>query len=448
MSKKKGNIVVLGAGESGVGAAILAKKLGMNVFVSDMGAIDERYRDELEKREIPFEEGQHTEAKILKAKTVIKSPGIPEKAPLIQKLRAKETEIISEIEFAFRHTDSTIVAITGSNGKTTVTSLTYHVLKNGGLDVGLGGNIGKSFAWMVAEDPHEFYVLEISSFQLDDSYKFAPYISILTNITPDHLDRYDHKMENYVASKFRILQAQKKTDHFIYCGDDMETIKGLGRFKIKPNAHPFSLEHPVDDGAYYDSENERIIITIDEESMNIDELALQGKHNTYNSMAAGMASRLLNIRKETIRESMADFDALEHRLEPVMEIHGIEFINDSKATNVNSTYYALESMKKRLVWIVGGVDKGNDYTSLIPMVGQKVKAIVCLGKDVQKIHDEFENVVEILTDAQSMHDAVAAAYKLADKGEAVLLSPACASFDLFENYEDRGNQFKEEVRAL
>lgn len=448
MSKNKGNIVVLGAGESGVGAAILAKKLGMNVFVSDMGAIDERYRDELEKREIPFEEGQHTEAKVLKAKTVIKSPGIPEKAPLIQKLRAKETEIISEIEFAFRHTDSTIVAITGSNGKTTVTSLTYHVLKNGGLDVGLGGNIGKSFAWMVAEDPHEFYVLEISSFQLDDSYKFAPYISILTNITPDHLDRYDYKMENYVASKFRILQAQKKTDHFIYCGDDMETIKGLGRFKIKPNAHPFSLEHPVDDGAYYDSENERIIITIDEESMNIDELALQGKHNTYNSMAAGMASRLLNIRKETIRESMADFDALEHRLEPVMEIHGIEFINDSKATNVNSTYYALESMKKRMVWIVGGVDKGNDYTSLIPMVGQKVKAIVCLGKDVQKIHDEFENVVEIMTDAQSMHDAVVAAYKLADKGEAVLLSPACASFDLFENYEDRGNQFKEEVRAL
>lgn len=448
MSKKKGNIVVLGAGESGVGAAILAQKEGMNVFVSDMGNIADRYKTELEKRNIPFEEGHHTEAKILKAKTIVKSPGIPEKAPLIKKLRAKETEIISEIEFASRYTDSTIVAITGSNGKTTVTSLTYHVLKNGGLDVGLGGNIGKSFAWMVAEDPHEFYVLEISSFQLDDCYKFAPYISIITNITPDHLDRYDYKMENYVASKFRILQAQKKTDHFIYCGDDMETIKGLGRFKIKPNAHPFSLENQVDDGAYYDSTNEHIIITIDEESMNIDELALQGKHNTYNSMAAGMASRLLNIRKETIRESMADFDAIEHRLEPVMEIHGIEFINDSKATNVNSTYYALESMKKRLVWIVGGVDKGNDYTSLIPMVGQKVKAIVCLGKDVQKIHDEFENVVEVMTDAQSMHDAVVAAYKLADKGEAVLLSPACASFDLFENYEDRGNQFKEEVRGL
>lgn len=448
MSKKKGNIVVLGAGESGVGAAILAQNEGMNVFVSDMGNIADRYKTELEKRNIPFEEGHHTEAKILKAKTIVKSPGIPEKAPLIKKLRAKETEIISEIEFASRYTDSTIVAITGSNGKTTVTSLTYHVLKNGGLDVGLGGNIGKSFAWMVAEDPHEFYVLEISSFQLDDCYKFAPYISIITNITPDHLDRYDYKMENYVASKFRILQAQKKTDHFIYCGDDMETIKGLGRFKIKPNAHPFSLENQVDDGAYYDSTNEHIIITIDEESMNIDELALQGKHNTYNSMAAGMASRLLNIRKETIRESMADFDAIEHRLEPVMEIHGIEFINDSKATNVNSTYYALESMKKRLVWIVGGVDKGNDYTSLIPMVGQKVKAIVCLGKDVQKIHDEFENVVEVMTDAQSMHDAVVAAYKLADKGEAVLLSPACASFDLFENYEDRGNQFKEEVRGL
>ncbi|KAB2813659.1 UDP-N-acetylmuramoyl-L-alanine--D-glutamate ligase [Phaeocystidibacter luteus] len=448
MSSKKGNITILGAGESGVGAAILAKKLGYRVFVSDKGAIAEHYAEELKKRGIEFESGQHDEARILKSKLVVKSPGIPETAPLIKKLREREKEIISEIEFGFLHQSGTIVAITGSNGKTTVTSLTHHILKNAGLDVGLGGNIGKSFARMVAEDPHEYYVLEVSSFQLDDCYKFAPHISIITNITPDHLDRYDNKMENYVASKFRIIQAQKRDNHFIYCGDDMETIKGLGRFKIKPHAHAFSLEHKVDDGAYYDTEKEQIVLTIDLESMNIDELALQGKHNTYNSMAAGMASRLLQIRKETIRESLSDFDALEHRLEPVMEIHGIEFINDSKATNVNSTYYALESMKKQVVWIVGGVDKGNDYSQLTPLVSEHVKAIVCLGENVQKIHDEFESEVELITDVKSMQDAVQAAYRFADKGDVVLLSPACASFDLFENYEDRGRQFKDEVRAL
>lgn len=448
MSSKKGNITILGAGESGVGAAILAKKLGYRVFVSDKGPIAEHYAEELKKRGIEFESGQHDEARILKSKLVVKSPGIPETAPLIKKLREREREIISEIEFGFLHQSGTIVAITGSNGKTTVTSLTHHILKNAGLDVGLGGNIGKSFARMVAEDPHEYYVLEVSSFQLDDCYKFAPHISIITNITPDHLDRYDNKMENYVASKFRIIQAQKRDNHFIYCGDDIETIKGLGRFKIKPHAHAFSLDHKVDDGAYYDTEKEQIVLTIDLESMNIDELALQGKHNTYNSMAAGMASRLLQIRKETIRESLSDFDALEHRLEPVMEIHGIEFINDSKATNVNSTYYALESMKKKVVWIVGGVDKGNDYSQLTPLVSEHVKAIVCLGENVQKIHDEFESEVELITDVKSMQDAVQAAYRFADKGDVVLLSPACASFDLFENYEDRGRQFKDEVRAL
>lgn len=448
MSSKKGNITILGAGESGVGAATLAKKLGYRVFVSDKGTIAEHYAEELNKRGIEFESGQHDEARILKSKLVVKSPGIPETAPLIKKLREREKEIISEIEFGFLHQSGTIVAITGSNGKTTVTSLTHHILKNAGLDVGLGGNIGKSFARMVAEDPHEYYVLEVSSFQLDDCYKFAPHISIITNITPDHLDRYDNKMENYVASKFRIIQAQKRDNHFIYCGDDMETIKGLGRFKIKPHAHAFSLDHKVDDGAYYDTEKEQIVLTIDLESMNIDELALQGKHNTYNSMAAGMASRLLQIRKETIRESLSDFDALEHRLEPVMEIHGIEFINDSKATNVNSTYYALESMKKKVVWIVGGVDKGNDYSQLTPLVSEHVKAIVCLGENVQKIHDEFESEVELITDVKSMQDAVQAAYRFADKGDVVLLSPACASFDLFENYEDRGRQFKDEVRAL
>lgn len=448
MSRKKGHITVLGAGESGVGAAILAAHLGHSVWVSDRGVIADAHKATLEEKGIQWEEGQHTEDKIAKSSLVIKSPGIPEKAPIIGMLRSKGVEIISEIEFGYRHTDATIIGITGSNGKTTVTSLVYHILKKAGLSVGLGGNIGKSFARMIAEDPKEIYVLEISSFQLDDCYDFAPYIAILTNITPDHLDRYDNSMDKYVDSKFRIVRSQTKADHFIYCGDDEETIKGLMRHKIKSNAHAFSLTHPVDDGAWYNETESRIILTIDEESMNIDELALQGKHNTYNSMAAGMASRLLQIRKETIRESLADFDALEHRLEPVMEIHGIEFINDSKATNVNSTFYALESMKKGTVWIVGGVDKGNDYSQLMPMVGAKVKAIVCLGKDVSKIHAEFGKVVPNIVDTMSMAEAVKAAYKLSQKGDAVLLSPACASFDLFENYEDRGRQFKAEVRNL
>lgn len=448
MAKQPKQITVLGAGESGVGAAILAKKLGFNVFVSDGGKIKDKYRDELTERGIEFEEGSHDSIRILRSKVVIKSPGIPETAPIMQAIRKKEIEVISEIEFGYRHTESTIIAITGSNGKTTTTSLIYHILKNAEMNVGLGGNIGHSFARMVAEDPKEFYVLEVSSFQLDDCVHFAPYIAIITNITPDHLDRYENDLDKYVDSKFRIIKAQEKTDHFIFCADDIETLKGLGRKKIKSNAHAFSILNKVDDGAYWDEEKQQLILTIDEEPMNIEDLALQGKHNTYNSMAAGMASRLLNIRKQTIRDSLADFDALEHRLEPVMEIHGIEFINDSKATNVNSTFYALESMKKSIVWIVGGVDKGNDYTQLIPMVGQKVKAIVCLGKDVQKIHNEFEGVVEVITDTHSMAEAVQAAYKLAGKGEAVLLSPACASFDLFENYEDRGRQFKEQVRNL
>ncbi len=448
MSKKRPNIIVLGAGESGVGAAILAKKQGYPVFVSDGGSIKPKFQKELEEREIEFESGGHSEDRILKATAIVKSPGIPDNIGLLNTARKKNIEIISEIEFAYRHTDATIVAITGSNGKTTVTSLTHHILKKGGLDVGMGGNIGNSFARMVAEDPHEFYVLEVSSFQLDGCYHFAPYISVITNITPDHLDRYDNDMSKYVASKFRITQAQTKDDHFIYCGDDMETIKGFTKKKIKANAHAFSMDHYVDDGAYYDLEKEQILITLDEEAMNIDDLALQGKHNTYNSMAAGMASRLLNIRKETLRESLADFDAIEHRLEPVMEIHGVEFINDSKATNVNSTFYALESMKKNVIWIVGGVDKGNDYGQLMPLVGTKVKGIVALGKDVAKIHTEFEKVVPNMTDAGSMEEAVRMAYKMAQKGDVVLLSPACASFDLFENYEDRGRQFKEQVRKL
>ncbi len=448
MPKKSINIVVLGAGESGIGAAILAKKQGYPVFVSDAGSIKPNFETELKEYGVEYEADGHDESRILKASAIVKSPGIPDQIPLLKKAQKKGIEVISEIEFTYRHTDATIVGITGSNGKTTVTRLTYHILKNAGLNVGMGGNIGNSFARMVAEDPHDFYVLEVSSFQLDGCYQFAPYISVITNITPDHLDRYDNDMAKYVAAKFRIVQAQTKEDHFIYCGDDIETIKGLTKTKIKANAHAFSMDHYVDDGAYYNSESEQILITLDEEAMNIDDLALQGKHNTYNSMAAGMASRLLNIRKETLRESLADFDAIEHRLEPVMEIHGIEFINDSKATNVNSTFYALESMKKNVIWIVGGVDKGNDYGQLMPLVGTKAKGIVALGKEVSKIHSEFDKVIENVVDASSMEEAVRLAYKLASKGDVVLLSPACASFDLFENYEDRGRQFKDQVRKL
>jgi len=441
-------IAILGAGESGVGAAYLAQQQGYDVFVSDFGAIADNYKKQLLDWKIPFEEKQHTEAEILKAIEVIKSPGIPEKAPIVKKIRSQEIPVISEIEFAGRYTDAKIVGITGSNGKTTTTSLTYHILKNAGLNVGLAGNIGKSFAYQVATEKFDYYVLELSSFMLDDMYQFKADIGILLNITPDHLDRYEYKMENYVASKFRITQNQTAADHFIYCADDAETIKGMETRDFTARMLPFSIEKKIETGAYLDKDN--IIININQPhfKMSINELALQGKHNIYNSMASGIVAKVLELRNETLRESMGNFKNIEHRLESVGKISGISFINDSKATNVNSTWYALESMTSDVVLIMGGVDKGNDYSMLEDLVKQKVKAIVCLGKDNTRIHEAFNKDTDIIVDTLSAQEAVQAAYHLATKGDTVLLSPACASFDLFKNYEDRGRQFKQAVKEL
>jgi len=446
---EKGLIVVLGAGESGAGAAVLAKKQGFDVFVSDLGEIAEKYKNELRDNGIDFEEKQHSEERILGAAEVIKSPGIPEKAPLIKKLKEKGVSVISEIEFAGRYTTAKTICITGSNGKSTTTMLTYHMLKKAGLNVGLAGNIGNSFARQVATENFEYYVLEISSFMLDDMYKFKADIAVLLNITPDHLDRYDYKMDNYADSKFRIIQNQTENDAFIYCADDEETIKGLKRHKITAKAYPFSIQKELTIGAFL--ENNQININLGNQqpfNMSIHDLALQGKHNTYNSMASGIVGKVLELRNETIRESMGDFKNIEHRLEHAGRISGIDFINDSKATNVNSTWYALESMNTDVVLILGGVDKGNDYSMLKDLVKSKVKAIVCLGKDNKRIHDAFEDDVEIIVNTFSASEAVQIAYHLAKKGDTVLLSPACASFDLFRNYEDRGNQFKAAVREL
>ncbi len=441
-------LAILGAGESGVGAAYLAKQQGYDVFVSDFGSIGAAYKKQLQDWEIPFEEKQHTEAEILKAVEVIKSPGIPGKAPIVKKIKESQIPVISEIEFAGRYTSAKIVGITGSNGKTTTTSLTYHILKNAGLNVGLAGNIGKSFAYQVATENFDIYVLELSSFMLDDMYQFKTDIAILLNITPDHLDRYDYKLENYAAAKFRILQNQTENDVFIYCADDPETIKGLQTRKVIAKQLPFSIEKEIIHGAYL--QNETIIINTQKEplEMSINELALQGKHNIYNSMASGIVAKFLEIRNPLIRESMGNFKNIEHRLESVGKISGISFINDSKATNVNSTWYALESMTTDVVLILGGVDKGNDYSMLKNLVKQKVKAIVCLGKDNKLIHEAFEDVVEIIVNTNSAQEAVLVSYHLAKKGDTVLLSPACASFDLFKNYEDRGNQFKQAVKEL
>src|ERR1700744_934924 len=441
-------LAILGAGESGVGAAYLAQQQGYDVFVSDFGAIADNYKKQLLEWNIPFEEKQHTEAEILKAIEVIKSPGIPEKAPIVKKIRSQEIPVISEIEFAGRYTDAKIIGITGSNGKTTTTSLTYHILKNAGLNVGLAGNIGKSFAYQVATEKFDLYVLELSSFMLDDMFRFKVDIAILLNITPDHLDRYDYKMENYAASKFRITQNQTNNDYFIYCADDPETIKGMAGRRIEAQLLPFSIEKKIEPGAYLEQDN--IVINTHKQNfqMSISDLALQGKHNIYNSMASGIAAKVLELRNETIRESMATFKNIEHRLESVGKISGISFINDSKATNVNSTWYALESMTTDVVLILGGVDKGNDYSMLTDLVRQKVKAIVCLSKDNKRIHEAFEDIVEIIVNTGSAQEAVQVAYHLATKGDTVLLSPACASFDLFKNYEDRGNQFKEAVKEL
>ena len=441
-------VAILGAGESGVGAAILAQKQGYNVFVSDLGVVKEKYKNTLSEYQIEFEEKQHTEEKILSAELVVKSPGIPETAALIVKLKGQGTPVISEIEFGGRFTDAKTICITGSNGKTTTTLLIYHILKNAGLNVGLAGNVGKSFAWQVAEENHDLYVIELSSFQLDGMYEFKADVAILLNITPDHLDRYNYEMQNYIDSKFRILQNQTESDYFVYCDDD-EIIKAeIEKREIPSVQIPFGLGTVAEPGAGV-REN-RIIINFlqNQFSMSILDLSLQGKHNTYNSMAAGIASMVFKIKDEELRESMSDFTGVEHRLERFLKVHGIEFVNDSKATNVNSSWYALESVHKPIVWIAGGVDKGNDYSMLQGLVTNKVKAIVCLGKNNAKLHEAFGDCVSDIVDASSMEEAVKAAYYLARNGDTVLLSPACASFDLFENYEDRGNQFKKEVRNL
>ncbi len=442
-------IVVIGSGESGTGAAVLAKQKGFEVFVTDKGPIKQKYKDVLSHHGIEWEEQQHTEKLVLNADEVIKSPGIPGTAPLIQKLKAQGTPVISEIEFAGRYTNAKMICITGSNGKTTTATITHHILEKAGLNVALGGNVGKSFAMLVAEGNYDYFVLELSSFQLDDMYEFRADIAILTNITPDHLDRYEYSLEKYAASKFRITQNQRPDDAFIFCLDDEVTRAEMAKRKIVAKQYPFSIHEQVQEGAWLKNNNE-VILTINNTqlSMTIEELALQGKHNIYNSMAAGIAGRLLEVRKEAIRESLSDVQSVEHRMEFVARINNIDFVNDSKATNINSTWYALESVDAPIVWIVGGVDKGNDYSVLTEMVKAKVKAIICLGTDNAKIIKAFSGIVDTIVEAGSAQEAVNLAYRLGTKGDTVLLSPACASFDLFENYEDRGQQFKAAIRSL
>ena len=447
MEGKNKHIVILGAGESGVGAALLAKKQEWNVFVSDAGKIKADYKTELDNNQIEWEENTHSTDRIFQAELIVKSPGIPETTDLMRALRNKQVKIISEIEFAGYYTRGKSICVTGSNGKTTTTMLTHHILKKAGWDVGLAGNVGKSFAKQVAEGDHDWYVLELSSFQLDDMFDFKADIGILTNITPDHLDRYENQMQKYVDSKFRILNNQNHEDWFIYNYDDPIIREELSKRKLSMNLAPFSLKEEIKVGAY--AVNNQLIINIkDQLTMSIHELALKGKHNTQNSLAAGIAGRLVEIRKSIVRESLEDFENVEHRLEFVAKVNGIEFINDSKATNINSTWYALETMENPVVWVMGGVDKGNDYSELSNLVKDKVKAIICLGIDNQKIIKAFGHLVETIVEAGSATEAVAYAYRLAKKNETVLLSPACASFDLFENYEDRGNQFKQAVRKL
>lgn len=441
-------IVVLGAQESGVGAARLAKQRGLDVFVSDMGAIKPLYREALTANGIAFEEGGHTAARVFDADEIVKSPGIPDSAALVRSAVEKGIPVISEIEFAYRYCNGRIVAISGSNGKTTTTLLTHHILRKAGFDVAVGGNVGTSFASLVADGDHAWYVLELSSFQLDGIREFRPDIAVLLNITPDHLDRYQYRMENYVASKFRIAMNQRKNDHFIHCADDPESNAWLQQHSVKAQRWPFSIQHLVEEGAYLQDGHIHITTNRSTFSMSIIELALKGKHNVYNSMAAGIAARVLDIRKDVVRESLIDFQNVEHRLEHVATVHGVEFINDSKATNVNSVWYALESMDKPVVWVAGGQDKGNDYSSLMSLVKEKVKAIVCMGVDNAKIHEAFGGVVPTILDTASAEQAVIAANSIAESGDVVLLSPACASFDLFANYEERGRMFKAAVKAL
>ncbi|SHG09131.1 UDP-N-acetylmuramoylalanine--D-glutamate ligase [Flavobacterium segetis] len=441
-------LVILGGGESGVGTAILGKKKGYEVFVSDFGKIKRNYKEVLNINGIAWEEEKHTEDLIFNADLVMKSPGIPDKTPVVKNLVKKGIPVISEIEFAAPFTNATIVGITGSNGKTTTTMLTYHLLKSAGINVGLGGNIGKSFAWQIADNKYESYVLELSSFQLDGIKCFKPHIAIITNISPDHLDRYEYNYENYIDAKFRITMNQTEEDYLLYDADDEAISAWLEKHTTKAKLIPFSLTKTFSEGAYIKNKKMEIRINQEEFTMDTDHIALEGKHNMKNAMAATSVAKLMQIRKATIRESLSNFQGVEHRLEKVLKIQNVQYINDSKATNVNATFFALDSMNTPTVWIVGGVDKGNDYHELMSLVREKVKAIICLGVDNKKIIDIFGNVVDMMIEVDNMNDAVHMAQRLTEKGDSVLLSPACASFDLFENYEDRGNQFKQAVKNL
>ena len=441
-------LVILGGGESGVGTAILGKKKGYDVFVSDFGKIKGNYKEILLINGIAWEDEKHTEELILNADVVMKSPGIPDKSPIVKKLKEKGIPVMSEIEFAAPFTNATIIGITGSNGKTTTTMLTHHLLKSAGLNAGIGGNIGKSFAWQVADNKYDSYVLELSSFQLDGIKDFKPHIAVITNISPDHLDRYDYKYENYIDSKFRITMNQTENDYLIYDADDEAINEWFKTHKTKAKLIPFSLTKTFSEGVYINKNKMEIKISQEEFTMDTEYIALEGKHNMKNAMAATSVAKLMQIRKATIRESLSNFQGVEHRLEKVLKIQNVQYINDSKATNVNATFYALDSMNTPTVWIVGGVDKGNDYNELMSLVREKVKAIICLGVDNKKIIDVFGNVVDIMIEVDNMDDAVKMAERLTEKGDSVLLSPACASFDLFESYEDRGNQFKKAVKNL
>jgi UDP-N-acetylmuramoylalanine--D-glutamate ligase len=446
--KLKKRIVVLGGGESGVGAAVLAMKKGFDVFLSDSGGIKAKYKEMLKKYKITWEENNHSQDLILSADEVVKSPGIPDKVPIIQEILKKNIPVISEIEFAGRYTNAIKICITGSNGKTTTTTLIYHMMRKAGLNVGLAGNVGNSFAFQVAEYEYDYFVIELSSFQLDGIFSFKPDIAILLNISPDHLDRYDFKMENYVNSKFRITKNLSEDECFIFCSDDEVTTDRVNQIVLKAQLLPFSQQKEEGQTAFLRDNSMFVNYNDSDFNMSIYDLALKGRHNVYNSMAAGIAGHVLNIRKDVIRESLSDFQGVEHRLERLIKVRGVQYINDSKATNVNSTWYALECMDAPVVWIAGGIDKGNDYSELFPLVQEKVKALICLGIDNTKLHQAFADKVPLLVDVRSAQDAVAQAYRLTEPGDIVLLSPACASFDLFENYEDRGRQFKQAVRDL
>ncbi len=442
-------IVILGGGESGVGAALLAKQKGYDVFLSDGGQVPDLFKEELNENGITFEENHHSVQRILEAEEIVKSPGIPENAGVIQQARSKQIQVISEIEFAYRFKGKgKIIAVTGSNGKTTTTSLIYHICKHAGLDCAMVGNVGYSFARQVAKDPKDLYVAEISSFQLDDIIHFRPDVAVLTNITEDHLDRYDYKVEKYIHSKFRIAENQEPGDVFIYNLDDETTMKNITNYPFKSTPAPITMSKELPQGAYLVNAKMHLKWKSEEMQMSVEDFAIKGKHNQYNNMAASLAATAIDIRKDKIREALQTFESLEHRMEPAGMIRGVEFVNDSKATNINSTWFALESMNKPVILILGGVDKGNDYSLLKELIKEKVKAIVCMGTDTRKIHEAFGDSVSLMVNTENAREAVQAAFHFANQGDVVLLSPACASFDLFKNYEDRGNQFKQAVKDL